>query len=321
MRVLERRVAEAGGCASPDPRSSDAAEVEWKTPEVVEVRLTLRAESWALLQRAMEGARRADEGQALLGDGDALEAVARDAMGAQTAGGAQTAVAGQTTSAGADIRRTVVLYECKTCQRTEIATGAGPIEVGDVAAAALGCGAAVIDLATEGRVERRGGPLPTAVARAVRLRDRDRCRVPGCSRRRYVDVHHIVERARGGVHSRKNCLCLCGTHHRMLHERQLVITGDPEGAIDFFDGAGRRLADARGADDATHSGSSGGAAPMVSDEGRRLLATMGARGGWSADDLCEATGLPAATVGSTLLFCELAGQVRRDDAGRYRALH
>jgi hypothetical protein len=258
MRVLERRVAEAGGPTAPHPRTSDAAEVEWKTPEVVEVRLTLRAESWALLQRAMEGARRADEGQALLGDGDALEAVARDAMGAQTAGGAQTAVAAQTTSAGADIRRTVVLYECKTCQRTEIETGAGPIEVGDVAAAALGCGAAVIDLATEGRVERRGGPLATAVARAVRLRDRDRCRVPGCSRRRYVDVHHIVERARGGVHSRKNCLCLCGTHHRMLHERQLVISGDPEGAIDFFDGAGRRLADARGAKDGvTHSGSSG----------------------------------------------------------------
>ena len=321
MRVLERRVAEAGGFAAPDPRSSDAAEVAWKTPDVVEVRLTLRAESWAMLQRAMEGARRADEGQVLLGDGDALEAVARDAIGAQTAGGAQTGMEGQTAAAPADVRRAVVLYECKTCQRTEIETGAGPIEVGDAAAAALGCGAAVIDLATEGRLERRGGPLPTAVARAVRLRDRDRCRVPGCSRRRYVDVHHIVERARGGVHSRKNCLCLCGTHHRMLHERQLVITGDPEGAIDFFDGAGRQLADARATDGVTHSGSSGDAAPMVSGEGRRLLATMGARGGWSADDLCEATGLPAATVASTLIFCELAGQVRRDEAGRYQALH
>jgi predicted Rossmann fold nucleotide-binding protein DprA/Smf involved in DNA uptake len=137
-----------------------------------------------------------------------------------------------------------------------------------------------------------------------------------------VDVHHIVERARGGVHSRKNCLCLCGTHHRMLHERQLVITGDPEGAIEFFDGAGRRLADAGRPEGAvTHCGSSGDAAPMVSAEARRVLATMGARGGWSSDDLCEATGLPAATVGSTLIFCELAGQVRRDEAGRYQAVH
>jgi predicted Rossmann fold nucleotide-binding protein DprA/Smf involved in DNA uptake len=108
----------------------------------------------------------------------------------------------------------------------------------------------------------------------------------------------------------------------MLHERQLVITGDPEGAIDFFDGAGRRLADARGVEGGVpHSGSSGHAAPMLSGEGRRVLAAMGARGGWTADALCEATGLPAATVGSTLIFCELAGQVRRDDAGRYQALH
>jgi hypothetical protein len=30
--------------------------------------------------------------------------------------------------------------------------------------------------------------------------------------------------------------------------------------------------------------------------------------------------LPPATVGSTLIFCELAGQVRRDEAGRYHAL-
>src|SRR5207237_1241570 len=62
--------------------------------------------------------------------------------------------------------------------RTELETGAGPIELGDGTAAALGCGAKVCDLRTEGRVERRGGPLPRAVARAVRLRDRDRCRVP-----------------------------------------------------------------------------------------------------------------------------------------------
>jgi hypothetical protein len=321
MRVLERRVAEAGGSTAPDPRTSDAAEVAWKTSDVVEVRLTLRAESWALLQRAMEGARRADEGQTLLSDGDALEAVARDAMGAQAAIDGQPAIAGRT-SAGADVRRTVVLYECRACKRTEIETGAGPIEVGEVAAAALGCGAAVIDLATEGRLERRGGPLPTAVARAVRLRDRDRCRVPGCSRRRYVDVHHIVERARGGVHSRKNCLCLCGTHHRMLHERQLVIAGDPEGAIDFFDGAGRRLADAgRAEGGVTHSGSSEEAGAMLPGEGRRVLATMGARGGWSIDELCAATGLPPGTVAGTLIECELAGRACCDAAGRYQALH
>jgi hypothetical protein len=246
----------------------------------------------------MEGVRRAAETDALLPDGDALDAVARDALARQAEG------------ESSEVRRAVVLYECRTCQRTELETGAGPVELGDGAPATLGCGAPVRDLRTEGRIERRGGPLPASVARAVRLRDRDRCRVPGCSRRRYVDIHHIDERAAGGVHSRRNCLCLCDTHHRMLHERRLVITGDAEGAIDFRDGSGRPLVDPL---ETTHSGSCDG-------NGVRVLAAMGARGGWHVDALCEATGLPAGAVSAALVVFEISGRVRCDLSGLYRAV-
>src|SRR5262249_23517562 len=127
------------------------------------------------------------------------------------------------------------------CRRTEVDSGSGSMELSEGAAAARGCGAPVRDLRTEGRIVKRGGPLPKSVERAVRLRDRERCRVPGCSRRRYVDVHHIEERAHGGAHSRRNCLCLCDTHHRRLHEGELVIKGDPEGVIEFRDASGELL--------------------------------------------------------------------------------
>jgi hypothetical protein len=308
MRILERRVAEAGGTKASEERTDPAASVTWASPDTIELRVSLRAESWALMQRAMEGARRSAEGDALLGDADALAAVARDALAQQA-----------TDTDSADLRRTVVLYECTSCTRTEVETGVGPIEIGEASAAALGCGAPVVKLESAGRIERRGGPMPSAVARAVRLRDRDRCRVPGCRRRRYVDVHHLDPRSRGGVHSRKNCLCLCTTHHRMLHEGNLVITGDPEAAIDFHDGAGAKLIDPLAAtkhDGVTQPGASGFRAP----DGHRLLSTMGNRGGWTVDDLCEATKLPPATVTSTLLLFELGGQVCADLAGRYRAL-
>jgi hypothetical protein len=227
MRSLERRVVEATGKASPG-RTEGAAQLRWSTPETVEVTLRLPAEAWALLQRAMEGARRASEGS--LSEAEALAAVARDALERQSTG-ADTA----------DARNTVVLYECQSCQRTEVDTGAGPLEIGAGAAAALGCGARVRDLRTEGRTVRRGGPLPKAIERAVRLRDRNMCRVPGCRRRRYVDVHHIVPRSEEGEHSRRNCVCLCTTHHTRLHDGHLRIEGDAEGELMFHDATGALL--------------------------------------------------------------------------------
>jgi hypothetical protein len=227
MRTLERRVVEATGKESP-ARTSDPAQLRWSTPETVEVSLRLPAEVWALLQRAMEGARRASE--ASLCNAEALAAVARDALERQN-----------TDADATDPRHTVVLYECLSCARTEVDTGAGPLELGAGAAATLGCGARVRDLRTEGRIVRRGGPLPRAIERAVRLRDRNTCRVPGCRRRRYVDVHHITFQSEGGEHSRRNCVCLCTTHHSLLHEGRLRIEGDAEGELVFRDATGAPL--------------------------------------------------------------------------------
>ena len=189
------------------------------------------------------------------------------------------------------------------------------MELGDGAAAAIGCGAKVLDLRTEGRIVRRGGVLPPSVARAVRLRDRDRCRVPGCSRRRYVDVHHIEEQARGGVHSRQNCLCLCTTHHRALHEGRLWMGGDADGVLEVRDADGCLLVEHA----VTHSGSSAVLAP--SPEAARVLALMGMRGGWTVDALCEASGLSASAVGAVLTTFELEGLVRQDVRGGFGVVH
>jgi hypothetical protein len=183
------------------------------SPELVELRMRLSADVWAALERAMQGARRAAEGS--MSDAEALAAVARDALAQQDQG-------------DADPRSTVVLYECQHCQKTELETGREPMDLTPAEAARLGCGAKVVDLERAGRLVRRGGPLPAAVKNAVLLRDRCQCRVPGCRRRRYVDVHHIEAQSRGGEHSRKNCVALCSQHHRMLHEGKLQVEGDAD---------------------------------------------------------------------------------------------
>ncbi|HZO12975.1 MAG TPA: hypothetical protein VFB62_06945 [Polyangiaceae bacterium] len=298
MRKLERRVAEAGGRPRQDERTDEPADVGWTSPETLEVRLHLRAETWALLQRAMEGARRLSESETLLSDGEALEAVARDAL------------AHQSESETTDVRRTVVLYECRTCERTELETGAGAIELPDGVAAALGCGARVRDLRTEGRIVKRGGSIPAAVARAVRLRDRDRCRVPGCNRRRYIEIHHNEHRSHGGEHSRHNCCCLCSTHHGHTHVGDLRIEGNAEAELLFYDRHGNPITDP-----STQSGSQ---KDELSTTAAQILSLMGQRGGWHLDAICDSTGLPASDVGGALFLLELDRRVQRDPYGRYQ---
>ena len=337
MRVLERRVVEAGGReGSRLSKEGEQAGVSWTSPDSVEVRLKMGAEAWALLERAMEGARRAAEGTALLTDAEALEAVARDALARQQEAGGEPS----------DPRRNVVLYECQTCGRTELETGRGPIELGAGAAAALGCGATERDLRSEGRIVKRGGPIPAQVKRAVRLRDRDRCRVPGCGRRRYVDVHHIERQRTGGVHSRGNCCELCTTHHRQLHGGQLRVEGDADAELRFFDEDGDRIIEGRAAVDAgVTQGGSGRAArdiwdvadlgaaavtqggspapgtavdgindedsePCLEPEAIELLKTMGSRGGWHPDALHAASSMTFKDVLRALLDLVLAGRVR-----------
>jgi hypothetical protein len=222
--------------------------------------------------------------------------------------------------------------EFHAARESEVDTGAGVVTLDRAGAATFGCGVTQIDLASEGRSVSRSGPLPSAVRRAVLLRDRCRCRVPGCNRRRYVDVHHIQEQARGGEHSRSNCLVLCTTHHRLLHEGKLTILGDAEGELAFLDAEGAAIArpaatqggsplpaaaDAAVVSFAVPAATQGRSAfsEAASEVTTRLLRTIGSRGGWTIDKLIEHSGLTAKDVSAALTFLELDGRIRHGAFG------
>ena len=311
LRVLERRVVQAAGDRGERDRAREPADVRWTSPESVELRLVLPAATWALLQRALEGARRQVESS--LSDAEALEAVAREALAGQTA-----------ESDRGDVRNMVVFYECASCRRTELETGAGAVELDPAAAAARTCGATACALADEGRAVTVGGAIPAAVRRAVLLRDRARCRAPGCTRRRFVDVHHVRHREHGGEHSRSNCVTLCTSCHERVHDGRLVLEGDAERELVFRDARGDRLGATPGGHDRPSQAHRSGRAnpgdhdrPGVAESpaATRLLATMGTRGGWHPDHLVEATGLDVRAISCALLELEIAGRVRAGVAG------
>jgi 5-methylcytosine-specific restriction endonuclease McrA len=92
----------------------------------------------------------------------------------------------------------------------------------------IGCNATVSTMVhdADGAVlaaGRRVRKAPPALRRAVRERDRYRCRFPGCDSRR-VDLHHIQHWANGGPTAQDNLLCLCRRHHTIVHDKRYIIT-------------------------------------------------------------------------------------------------
>ena len=72
--------------------------------------------------------------------------------------------------------------------------------------------------------ERRQRIVPARLMRALKLRDHNRCRFPGCPHQRYVEAHHIRHWIDGGETRLENLVLLCSAHHRLLHHGAFHIT-------------------------------------------------------------------------------------------------
>jgi hypothetical protein len=70
-------------------------------------------------------------------------------------------------------------------------------------------------------------------------RDGWRCRVPGCSSRRNLQVHHVIYRSHGGGDEDDNLAVLCATHHLQgIHAGRLRCRGSCEGHLRWEFGSG-----------------------------------------------------------------------------------
>ena len=89
--------------------------------------------------------------------------------------------------------------------------------------------AVVITETAEGEplgIGRKSRIIPTAVERAVRARDHNRCVFPGCEHRRFLHCHHVEHWAQGGDTNLDNLLLLCTKHHTLVHEGGFRIDKD-----------------------------------------------------------------------------------------------
>ena len=76
-------------------------------------------------------------------------------------------------------------------------------------------------------IGRRHSAVSPKLRRAVLARDA-RCRVPGCARRRGLEVHHLVPRTWDGTDHISNLAAVCPSHHRLLVPHGLLaLVGNP----------------------------------------------------------------------------------------------
>ena len=79
--------------------------------------------------------------------------------------------------------------------------------------------------------ERRRRIVPAPLLRALKLRDHNRCRFPGCPHQRYVEAHHVQHWIDGGETRLENLVLLCSAHHRLLHHGAFHITTEDDGFV------------------------------------------------------------------------------------------
>ena len=89
-------------------------------------------------------------------------------------------------------------------------------------------------------VGRRTRAIPTAVRRALLMRDRH-CRFPGCANRAFLHGHHVRHWIHGGRTALDNLLTLCSFHHRQVHEGGFRVCLSSDAEVEVWTPEGRCL--------------------------------------------------------------------------------
>jgi len=190
-------------------------------PAPVRVTLDLTPEQFARLEALMEKIRQvgavsagASRAQILLAG---LEKMARGTSNNAT-GHNETISAKATRQRFFQAPFQVHVHRCPECGNSSVQTSRGELELGRADARRVEC---------DSRVKRPGRPniatIPPSRRSEVLRRDRYRCRAPGCNHGRFLEVHHVNPRSRGGGHELENLVTLCSGCHRLHHEGRLRI--------------------------------------------------------------------------------------------------
>ncbi len=225
-RKLEQKVARVRKAAARTRRQPGQTSLlpepgdERKLAAEVPVRITLDmtpeqfARYEALLEKLAKQGFTTDRIEQILSGLAALaDPVAGKGAGAGAVSGAASPIATDPTPIPRGTHFQVFVHQCPDCGRFSVPTSRGDLPVGRADAERILCDA-VIDDPRFGINQHAVAP---SVRRRVLARDRHRCQTPGCTNTRFLEVHHITPRSRGGSNDASNLITLCSACHRHTH--------------------------------------------------------------------------------------------------------
>jgi len=228
--LTARQVEELVSERAPGDLPSDAADPKLRRHVL---RFEVAGETRALVQEAFAKLRR--EAGEPLDDDAALLLLARRVL----------ATDGESKTDAGRASYQVQVTTCKACRRGEqIGNGEAHAIAPAVMEMSL-CDAQLIGDSHEAHPKHANGDspetqggraaqtIPPALRRHILRRDNGRCVVSGCKHATWVDVHHLVTRADAGQNEPDNLVCLCGAHHRAVHEGRLIVDGTPSTRLGF----------------------------------------------------------------------------------------
>ena len=104
------------------------------------------------------------------------------------------------------------IHHCPECESSTIQTSKGELEMGKIEFERYQC-----DCQTSTPNSRNTTSIPPATRRKVLGQARHKCQTAGCNHTKFLEIHHVISRAKGGTNDASNLRVFCSACHSRIH--------------------------------------------------------------------------------------------------------
>jgi 5-methylcytosine-specific restriction endonuclease McrA len=104
------------------------------------------------------------------------------------------------------------IHQCPECAKATVQTSRGELEISKVDLERAQC-----DCQVSEPNKRNTTSIPPATRRKVLAAARHKCQAPGCDHVRFLEIHHVIKRSKGGTNDPSNLQVLCSACHKLVH--------------------------------------------------------------------------------------------------------